>query len=86
MKKYNKFHADKPLPNITPHVYRHTFCTNMVNAGMDVKVLQYIMGHSEIDVTLNIYTHMGYERAAAHMLELFDGSNDTREKKKAASV
>lgn len=86
MKKYNKFYADKPLPNITPHVYRHTFCTNMVNAGMDVKVLQYIMGHSEIDVTLNIYTHMGYERAAAHMIELVDGGGVTGEQKKAATV
>lgn len=86
MKKYIKFHSDKPLPNITPHVYRHTFCTNMVNAGMDVKVLQYIMGHSEIDVTLNIYTHMGYERAAAHMIELVDGVNDIGDQKKAASV
>ena len=86
MKKYMKFHSDKPLPNITPHVYRHTFCTNMVNAGMDVKVLQYIMGHSEIDVTLNIYTHMGYERAAAHMIELVDGINDPGEQKKVASI
>lgn len=62
------------LPNITPHVFRHTFCTNMVNAGMDVKVLQYIMGHSEIDVTLNIYTHMSYDRAASQMLRLVDGT------------
>ena len=76
MIKYKKLHPDQPLPHITPHVFRHTFCTNMVNAGMDVKVLQYIMGHSEIDVTLNIYTHMGYERAAVHMLELVDGKRD----------
>ena len=76
MKKYKTLHPDKPLPHITPHVYRHTFCTNMVNAGMDVKVLQYIMGHAEIDVTLNIYTHMGYERAAVHMLEVVDGKKD----------
>ena len=33
----------------------------MANAGMDVKVLQYVMGHSEIDVTMNVYTHMGFE-------------------------
>ena len=58
----------------------------MVNAGMDVKVLQYIMGHSEIDVTLNVYTHMGYEKAASHMIELIDGVNDFRTVVKAASV
>ena len=53
---------------------------------MDVKVLQYIMGHSEIDVTLNVYTHMGYEKAASHMIELIDGVNDFRTVVKAASV
>lgn len=74
MMKYNKHFPKRPLPNITPHVFRHTFCTNMVNAGMDVKVLQYIMGHSEIDVTLNIYTHMSYDRAASQMLRLVDGT------------
>lgn len=74
MMKYNKHFPKRPLSNITPHVFRHTFCTNMVNAGMDVKVLQYIMGHSEIDVTLNIYTHMSYDRAASQMLRLVDGT------------
>ena len=77
--KYNKLHPEKPLPNITPHVMRHTFCTKMVNAGMDVKVLQYIMGHSEIDVTLNIYTHMTYEKASAQMLRLVDGTGVSKE-------
>ena len=85
MKKYDKLHPKRPLPKITPHVYWHTFCTNMVNAGMDVKVLQYIMGHSEIDVTLNIYTHMGYERVATHMIELIDGVNAPGKTVKAAS-
>ena len=80
MVKYNKLHPERPLPHITPHVFRHTFCTNMVNAGMDVKVLQYIMGHSEIDVTLNIYTHMGYDKAAAQMIKLVDGVQDEEER------
>lgn len=48
MKKYRKLHPDKPLPHITPHVFRHTFCTNMTNAGMDIKNLQYVMGHSDV--------------------------------------
>ena len=45
----------------------------MAGAGMDPKVLQYIMGHSEIEVTMNVYTHMNYERASAQMFELVDG-------------
>lgn len=64
MRKYVKLHPDKPLPHITPHVFRHTFCTNMANSGMDVKMLQYLMGHSDVGVTLNVYTHSTYERAA----------------------
>lgn len=72
MKKYGKLHPDQPLPNITPHVFRHTFCTNMANAGMDVKTLQYLMGHSDVGVTLNIYTHASYDRAAEQMAKLID--------------
>lgn len=37
----------------------------MANAGMDVKSLQYLMGHSDVNTALNIYTHSSYE-AAAH--------------------
>ena len=42
-KKFQKLHPDIELPNITPHVFRHTFCTNLANAGMDIKNLQYLM-------------------------------------------
>lgn len=46
---------------ITSHAFRHTFCTNMANAVMEVKTLQYLMGHSNVSVTLNVYTHSSYE-------------------------
>ncbi len=42
IKKYNKYHKDK-LPNITPHSFRHTYCTNMANRGMNPNTLQYLM-------------------------------------------
>ena len=51
------------LPNITPHICRHTYCSNQARAGMNPKTLQYLMGHSEIGVTLNTYTHLGLEEA-----------------------
>ncbi|MBQ9156945.1 MAG: site-specific integrase [Eubacterium sp.] len=72
LKKYHKLHPDNPLPNITPHVFRHTFCTNMANAGMDIKTLQYLMGHSDVGVTLNVYTHETYDHAAKQMAEIID--------------
>ena len=54
VRKYNKHHKpDEALPNITPHTMRHTFCTRLAHAGMNPKDLQYIMGHSNITMTLN---------------------------------
>ena len=54
VRKYNKHHKpDEALPNITPHTMRHTFCTRLAQAGMNPKDLQYIMGHSNITMTLN---------------------------------
>ena len=53
------------LPTITPHVCRHTYCTNMAKSGMNPKALQYLMGHSDISVTLNVYTHVKFEDAKA---------------------
>lgn len=70
MKKYKKLHPDSPLPHITPHVFRHTFCTNYANDGMDIKNLQYLMGHSDAGVTLNVYTHASYAHAAEQMAEI----------------
>ena len=72
MKKYKKLNPDHPLPHITPHVMRHTFCTKLANAGMDVKSLQYVMGHSDVGVTLNVYTHANYDRAEEQMTELIE--------------
>ncbi|MDD7170469.1 MAG: tyrosine-type recombinase/integrase [Faecalibacterium sp.] len=40
---------------------RHTFCTNVQQAGLDVKSLQYLMGHSNASVTLDVYTHSSFE-------------------------
>ncbi|RHR07512.1 site-specific integrase [Pseudoflavonifractor sp. AF19-9AC] len=50
----------KSFPRVTPHVLRHTFCTNMQRAGIDVKSLQYLMGHSNVSVTLDVYTHVDF--------------------------
>ena len=52
-------------PRVTPHVLRHTFCTNAQRAGIDVKSLQAIMGHSNVSVTLDVYTHTDYSAVEA---------------------
>lgn len=70
--KYNRIYREQ-LPAITPHVCRHTFCSNMAKSGMNPKTLQYIMGHSDISVTLNTYTHVGFEDAESELQRVMNG-------------
>ena len=67
--RYNAIYKEQ-MPNITPHICRHTYCSNMAKAGMNPKTLQYLMGHSDITVTLDTYTHLGLEDAAEEMKRL----------------
>lgn len=70
VKKYAKGN-EVALPKVmTPHTLRHTFCTDKANEGMNPKALQYIMGHSNITMTLNYYTHATFDSASAEMERL----------------
>ena len=48
------------LPNYNFHILRHTFATNCIKIGMDVKSLSELMGHSNVNITLNKYVHSSY--------------------------
>ena len=67
--KYNSIYKVQ-MPCVTPHVCRHTFCSKMAKSGMNPKTLQYIMGHADISVTLNTYTHVNFEDAQSEMERL----------------
>lgn len=73
LRKYNSIYKNE-LPKITPHVCRHTFCSKMARKGMDPAELKYIMGHSDISVTYNTYTHLGFEDVRDDMLRMTDGA------------
>lgn len=52
--------------DLTPYCYRHTYCTDLQDAGIPVNVAKELMGHSSIRVTADIYTHhskVSYEDA-----------------------
>lgn len=66
------------MPKVTPHVCRHTFCSRMASARMNPKTLQYIMGHSDISVTLNTYTHLGFDDALEEMNRISKSVNNSR--------
>ena len=70
--KYNSIYKVQ-MPKVTPHVCRHTFCSNMAKNGMNLKTLQYLMGHSDIGVTLNTYTQLGFEDARAELKRVASG-------------
>lgn len=72
--KYNKIYRVQ-MPKVTPHVCRHTFCSNMAKSGMNPKTLQYIMGHSDISVTLNTYTHLNYDDAEEEMQKVVEATS-----------
>ncbi|MBR0599056.1 site-specific integrase [Sinanaerobacter chloroacetimidivorans] len=54
---------DIQLPNISPHILRHTACTRLAEQGCEIRVLQYLMGHADIRATMKIYNHVDIERA-----------------------
>ena len=50
--------GEKLNKDVTPHLFRHTYATKLFYAGVDVKTAQYLLGHSSVQVTLGIYTHL----------------------------
>lgn len=66
----------------TPHVLRHTYVTRLVLAGMDLKRVQYLAGHSDPEITLQIYTslqHASPEDLSADVWAAFDAADDPSE-------
>ena len=51
-----------PEKRVTAHILRHTYITRLFEAGLDIKEIQYLAGHSSVDMTLRVYTH--YDRAS----------------------
>lgn len=68
--KYNDIFK-VPMPPVTPHVCRHTYCSHMASSGINPKYLQYLMGHSDISVTLNTYTHIEFDDMENKVRELY---------------
>lgn len=72
---YNDTYPEDKIPRITPHDLRHTFCTRMIEKGLDIKSLQYLMGHSRSSTTMDIYTHWSSEKAVDSMKSIDEHSD-----------
>lgn len=58
------------IHTFTPHEVRHTFCTLLFEAGVDVVTARDQMGHKDIAVTQGIYTHLGKDAKSQRMTVL----------------
>lgn len=60
------------LPDINFHALRHTFASNCVEAGIDIKVLSEILGHSSVKITMDLYVHlsMQYKQQQLSILQI----------------
>ena len=57
--------------DVTPHLLRHTYITNLLYAGVDPKTVQYLAGHENSKTTMDIYAKVKYNKPK----ELFDVVN-----------
>ena len=61
--------------NIRPHDLRHTYCTMLYNAGVDIKTAMKWMGHADQSMTLRIYSHLTDEREKSSAVALAQSVN-----------
>lgn len=70
-RKFYKIVRRAGLPKANPHSLRHSFATRALEAGVDLKTTQELLGHSSIDITANLYTHalMDHKKKEVSKLE-----------------
>jgi site-specific recombinase XerD len=61
-KTFKKATNDFGRPEISLHKLRHSCASMLINRGWDVKKVQYLLGHSDVNTTLSIYTHLDRQR------------------------
>ncbi|WP_313577659.1 tyrosine-type recombinase/integrase [Lacrimispora sp.] len=78
LKKLQKA-SDTPLADdITMHMFRHTFASDLYKSGIDIKQALYLLGHDDIKTTLDTYTPFGY--ADVQVEKLVDYYNASKDK------
>ena len=68
--------------DVTPHLLRHTYITNLIHEGVDPKTVQYLAGHENSKVTMDIYAKVKYNKPwelATVVNEAFQPTNDIEE-------
>lgn len=68
--KFQKYLRQAGVEKKNFHILRHTFATNCINSGADVKSLSEMLGHSDVKITLNRYVHPSIETKRRHINSL----------------
>lgn len=68
-RKISAAYGDELPEDFTPHLFRHTYASDLYKSGVDIKAAQYLLGHSDIKTTLDTYTHFGYVDVRINCLE-----------------
>ena len=68
--RFKKYLRDIHIKEYNFHTIRHTFATNCIDNGMDVKSLSEILGHSDVKITLNRYVHPTLDTKRKHIAAL----------------
>jgi integrase/recombinase XerD len=66
--------------NVSPHTFRHSFATHLLEGGANLRAIQAMMGHEEITTT-EIYTHIDREFLRKELLEHHPRSRKSPDKK-----
>ena len=68
---FHRYLKDAGVRQKNFHILRHTFATNCIDNGADIKSLSEILGHSDVKITLNRYVHPSLETKRKQMDSLF---------------
>lgn len=79
--RFKKYLKDNTIKNYNFHALRHTFATNCIDYNMDIKSLSEILGHANVQITLNRYVHpsMDTKRRQLAVLDAIYGQLDSRQ-------
>jgi integrase len=70
VKNINKKYPDKAFERVTPHTFRHTFATRLMEANIPMKTIAKLLGHKQLQMTTDLYTHVSddllYEAVAQY--------------------
>lgn len=86
LKKLAETNEGQIADDITPHMFRHTYASDLYKAGIDIKTAQYLLGHKDIKTTLDTYTHFGYVDVEIGNLEKYYDAVKMQSEKKVIPI